>query len=242
MTNEFPGIYCTEHIIFLALFFILTAGGIFFILKYAKSEKTRNLIVKISAALLLAFIVTNRVSVTVAQIGSEPENYTWLNLLPYTFCGLASLVFALAALFGKDNNTVYHFIVYFGFFGGLATLFYPDFLETQTFWDIRSITGLLHHAMMVWMTSLLVATGKFRPNAKKWYVYPVGFCLVMALGVFELDALGFPEAMNIGKPLVGSLPVLTSWYVIGAVSSAVTVLISLLCGRKKSGNSSAENA
>lgn len=227
MPKEFPGVYCAEHIIFLALFFILAAGGIFLILKFTKREKTRSVIVKISAVILLALIVTNRVSVTAEQVNSNPELYSWLHLLPYTFCGLASLVYALSALLGKDDNKVFHFIAYFGFFGGLATIFYPDFLDTQTFWDIRSITGLLHHAMMVWMSVLLTATGKFRPNAKRWYVYPIGFCLMMALGFFELNVLGFPEAMNVTKPLVGSLPVLTSWYVIGLVSSAVTVLISL---------------
>lgn len=221
MVNEYPGVYCTEHIIFLVLFIIMATTGIFIVLKCAKSEKIRGIIVKISAAILLALIVTNRVSVTFAQIKTEPETYSWLNLLPYTFCGLASLVYSLSALLGKDDNTVYHFIVYFGFFGGLAALLYPDFLDTQTFWDIRTTTGLLHHAMMIWLTALLIATGKFRPNAKKWYVYPVGFCLMMVLGIFEIDALGFREAMNIGKPLVGSLTVLTSWYVIGAVSSVI---------------------
>lgn len=233
MPDEFPGIYCTEHIVFLALFFVLAAVGTVLVIRFAKSEKSRSIIVKVSAAVLLVLIVTNRISVTAAQVSSEPELYSWLNLLPYTFCGLASLVYALSALFGKDNNTVFHFIVYFGFFGGLATLFYPDFLETQTFWDIRTTTGLLHHAVMVWMSALLVATGKFRPDAKKWYVYPIGYCLVMLLGLFELDGLGFNEAMNIGKPLVSSLPVLTSWYVIGAVSSVFTVLISLFGSRIK---------
>lgn len=233
MPQEYPGVYGAAHILFLVCFFVCATAGILLLRKFAKTDFSRDLVVKISASVLLVLIALNRVSVTAHGIAAEPQVYSWLNLLPYTFCGLASLLYALAALFGKDNNTVFHFIVYFGFYGGLATLFYPDFLETQTFWDIRSITGLLHHAGMVWMTALLVATGKFRPKAEKWYVYPIGFCLVMTLGLLELDALGFPEAMNIGKPLVGSLPVLTSWYVIGIVSTALTTLISLLWGRKK---------
>ena len=82
----------------------------------------------------------------------------------------------------------------------------------------------VHHALMVWMTLLLAVTGRWKPDLRMWWVYPAGFCAMMTLGIFEIDALGFPSAMNIGEPLIGSLPVLTGWPVIFAVSTAVSVL------------------
>ena len=226
MEDNFPGVYCTGHIVFLIVGFVLLAAAAVFIRKL-RDEKKVTVFVKALAALLLVWIVINRVSVTAVQVSTEPETYSWLNLLPYTFCGLASLVYSLTVLFGKKNCTVMHFIFYFGFFGGLCTLFYPNFLDTQTFWDIRSFSGLVHHYLMVCLSVLTFVSGYFQPRLKKWYVFPLGFSLMMLLGLFELDALGFAEAMNIGKPLVGSLPVLTSWYVLFAVGTAVVFVFSL---------------
>ena len=233
MPEEFPGLYGVHHILFLVIGFALLAVGTWLIKKYVKNEKTLSVVIRVLAGVLLLWIVINRVSVTAYQVKNDPEAYSWLNLIPYTFCGLASLVYSLALLFGKRNNIVLHFIVYFGFFGGLCTLFYPDFLMTQTFWDIRTVSGLVHHYLMVCLSVLTVVTGYFKPDFKKWYAYPVGYAFMMLLGLFELDALGFPEAMNIGVPLVGDLPVLTSWYLIYAVSTAVVFLISFFFGRKK---------
>ena len=228
--------FCTEHIIYLAVSIVLIALGIFFVKKFVKNEKTLKIIIKISAAFLLIWILINRFSVTYAQIKSAPDTHSWLNLIPYTFCGLASLVFSVSVLVGKKFEPVLHFIVYFGFFGGLASIIYPDFLENQTFWDIRSFSGLMHHTVMVWLALLLVFTRSFVPNIKKWYCYPIGFSLMMLLGLFEIDALGFGHAMNIDSPLISDLPVLTSWYSVFFVSTAGVLLIELiwyLAGRKR---------
>lgn len=236
----YPGVYCTAHILFLVIFAALVAAGLFLVGKFARTERQKNAAVLISAAFLLIWIVINRVSVTVVQIKNDPDTYSLLNLIPYTFCGLASLVCSLCALICPKNNPLYNFICYFGFFGGVITLFYPDFLESQTFWDIRSFSGLMHHALMIWLTLLLLKTRRFRPDFRRVWIYPLGYTAVMTLGLFELEALGFPAgAMNISSPLLSSLPILTSWYTIFAVSTAVAVLISLifsLCGRSRSGN------
>lgn len=226
MENEFPGVYCPGHILFLILGAALLAAGTILI-RRVKDEKKLTFLLKALAALLLCWIVVNRVSVTTAQVKEDPALYSWLNLLPYTFCGLASLVYSLTVLFGKKNCTVMHFIFYFGFFGGLCTLLYPDFLETQTFWDIRSFSGLVHHYLMVCLSVLTFASGYFRPEHRKWPVFPLGYALMMLLGLFELDGLGFPSAMNIGEPLIGGLPVLTSWYVIFAAGTAVVFVFTL---------------
>ncbi|MBO7361503.1 MAG: YwaF family protein [Clostridia bacterium] len=220
----YPGVYCTEHIIFLLAAAAAVAAGLVAVSRFADTEKKKTAVIKSSAALLLVWILTNRISVTAGSIAEDPGVYSWVNLLPYTFCGFASLLYSVSALISAKNNPVFHFIALFGFFGGLATLLYPDFLYEQTFWDIRSFSGLLHHALMVWMTLLLAVTGRWKPDLYRWWIYPAGFCAMMTLGIFEIDALGFPSAMNIGEPLIGSLPVLTGWPVIFAVSTAVNVL------------------
>jgi hypothetical protein len=231
----YPGVYCTEHIIYLAVSAALIAAGLVLVRRFAGTERKTKAAVRISAAVLFCCIAVNRVSVTAGQIAEAPELYSWLNLLPYTFCGFASLFFSVAALIRPKDNPVYHFIVLTGLLGGTATLFYPDFLYKQTFWDVRSFSGLLHHTLMIWLALLLLSSGFFRPAFRKSWIMPAGFCAMMTLGVFELDALGFPEAMNIFVPLVGGAPVLTSWYVILAAATAAAALLGLIfdaAGRK----------
>lgn len=232
MSNEFPGVFGVEHILFLVVFITLSIFGIYLIRKYAKSENTRNIIVKVSALILLLCIIANRVSIVVINRNNRPEGFSWLHLIPDTFCGMSSLVFSLSVLFGKDDNLVYHFIVYFGFYGGVSTLIYPTFLDNQTFWDLRSFTGLLHHAMMIWMTILLISTGKFRPDVNKWFIFPIGYSFVMLFGLFEIDALGFNGAMNISEPLIDFLPHLSTWYVVGVLATLLTVIISFFWNKK----------
>ena len=230
----YPGVYCAEHIVFLVLTALCIAAGLFLVRRYAKTEQAQTVVIRASAAFLLFWIVLNRTAVTCAQIASDPAHYSWINLLPYTFCGLASTVYSISVLIRPKDNPIYHFISYFGCFGGTITMFYPDFLETQTFWDIRSFSGLMHHALMIWMTLLLLSTKHFRPDLKKIWIYPLGYCAVMTLGIFEEEALGFIHPMNIGAPLLSAAPVLTSWYVIFVASTAVAAVIALAFTLKSS--------
>ncbi|MBR6427307.1 MAG: hypothetical protein IKS28_05720 [Clostridia bacterium] len=232
----YPGVYCTEHIVYLIVSLVLTAAGTAVAIKAVKREGTLDLVVKFSALALFAAIAVNRVSVTVWQM-ENLEGYTWFNLLPYTFCGLSSLLLSLTVLFTRreklDDSGILHFVTYFGLFGSIATIFYPDFLEEEAFWDIRAISGLVHHSFMLWLILLLFTKKLVRPTLKKWYCYPLGYVLVMFLGLLELEMLRFREAMNIGKPLLGSLPVLTSWYALFFISSAAVAVIELICDAAK---------
>ena len=235
MNTEYPGVYCPEHIAFVVIAAVLIAVGLLSVRKRVRNEKTLELIIRTSAAMHLLWICINRTAVTMEQIAEDPQVYSWLNLIPYTFCGFSSLVLSLTVLFGRRDNDILHFIVYLGLGGGIATLAYPDFLEYQNFWDLSSYSSLIHHGCMIWLTLLLLVTGQFRPTIKKWYCYPIGYAFMMLLGLFELDALKFPEAINIARPLLPGAPLVTSWYGIMVISTILVWLAEWLWSRK-SGN------
>lgn len=218
------GVYGIGHIVYLAVVAAAFVTGIYFLRKYRKNEKFCTVLLKVSAAALLAAITVNRISVTTYNVLVKKNGDSWWTLLPHTFCALASLVLSLTVLFGKKDCCVLHCIAYLGFLGGTITMFYPDFLESQTFFDIRSITGLLHHTIMVWVVVVCVATGHLRPSLRKWYYYPLGLSVIMSIGLFEKECLGFETAMQIGEPLLKSAPVLTAWYTVGALSVALLLL------------------
>ena len=61
---------------------------------------------------------------------------------------------------------------------------------------------------------MLVYLEYMTPELKKWKLYPIGLAFMMLFGIFLKDAFGFTKAMQIGEPLLKSLPVLTSWYIL----------------------------
>ena len=137
----------------------------------------------------------------------------------------SGFVMSLSTLFGKENNIVLHFIWYFGLFGAVATLAYPDFLAVESFWDLHCFSGLMHHAALLWLCVVTLLTRWFIPDRNRWFVYPCGYVLVLLMGLFELKVLRFPEAMNLTAPLLPELPVLSSWYSVGIVSSLTVIAI-----------------
>lgn len=216
--KNISGIYGIGHITYLILSLILIIVGAIIICKYVKSQEKRTLIIKISGIVLLIMILINRFSVTYHDVViAKREGYSWVNLIPNTFCGLSSLVLSLAIIFGKKDNIILHSIGYVGFVGGAITMFYPDFLSTQDFGDIRSLSGLIHHTLMVWIVLISMLTKYINPSMSKWPILPLGLCVIMTLGLLEIELLGFVKAMQINDPLLSSLPVLTSWYMVGFI-------------------------
>ena len=225
----YPGVFGIEHILYLCCFIGLLIGEIFLIRKLKKNQQT--ILIRILAGLHLCFILINRISVTYSDVVIQArEGYTWLNLIPNMYCGWMSLVLPIVVFVGKKDNVMLHFIAYLAFFGGVITMIYPDFLDSQSFWDIRSITGLLHHSLMVYGVVALVMCGWMRPTLKRWYVYPLGYACLMTVGLFEETALGFTK--SIYAPLIGSMEILTSWYMMYGVTTLLAVLTMYIFDKK----------
>ena len=104
------------------------------------------------------------------------------------------------------------------FFGGLITIFYPDFLgqqfhgEATSFMYPATISGMLHHALAGYISVFLFVTGHFKPCVKKTYALPIMMCFTLVYGLFLLDALKFENAMYIHKPLIPNTFI--AWYVV----------------------------
>ena len=118
--NVFGGV----HLIYLAITLSLSVGGLFLAKRFAKTERSQKIIFKSIAALLLVWILINRLSQVFRY-----SNVRWEQIIPDSFCGMTSLVLSLAVLLGKKDNPVYHFVWSLGLVGALITIFYPTFLD-----------------------------------------------------------------------------------------------------------------
>lgn len=230
--TNFPGPYGIEHILFLIISITVLIVGEILLYKYVRGTGKEVLVIRILGIILAVLITLNRFSTTYYSIYISGGG-SWLYLIPNTFCGVTSIALSISAIIGNKNDPILHFFVYFGFFGDLSTLIYPTFLNTQMFWDFRSWTGLFHHLFTEYVIISMVVLGYFKPDFKKLWYMPFGYCAIMTFGVFEMDVLGFSKAMNINDPFVESLPVLTSWYFIFFLDFTATFLITYFFGREK---------
>ena len=232
MEKTFGGL----HLIYLGLDVGVMILSNIILKKKKVNEKTINLIIKIEGIIWFLAILLNRIFVTYNDVVAEArDGYTWLNLFPNTFCGLCSLVLSLTVIFGKKDNFIFHSLGYLGLVGGLVTMIYPDFLDSQAFVDPRSITGLLHHTFMTGVMIKVLIFGGMKPSINKWSYFILGLCVVTSIGVIELDVFGFKKAMQINQPLISSLPVLTSWYIVYLVMIIAHFIFLVLYEKFKNG-------
>ena len=231
-----PKVYGIEHILFLVVFFVLAIVGTILIKKYAKTTKSQDITIRIIAGLLFIAVMWNRISIAVIS-----NNYA--KLIPSSFCGMSSLVFALAVLIGKRNNNVLHFVVYLAFAGGLGTLLFPTFLgDYDTFWHTITFSGILHHALSFYLSILVQIVYWFKPDYRKWPNLIIGFMAYITLGVFLMTVLDVNTAFYINEPILSGTP-LTVWVLmpIFAVGYAIYMLfVELIRSRKKKGKDSFE--
>ena len=204
-----PEIFGWQHLTYLSIVFVLTIVSYVLILKYAKTEKSLNIILKIVAVLLLLSVVWNRISIAI-------KNNNALYFIPNSFCGLSSFLLSISVLIGKRDCKFFHFICYLAFIGGLVTLIYPDFIEqNESFFYSATISGLLHHTFLFYLSLLMSITKWYIPTIKKWYALPIGLCCTMTYGVFLITALGFNDAMIIKQPILYGT--ILTWWVMGII-------------------------
>lgn len=201
-----PQVFGWEHILYMLISAAVGAAALVWLKVLAKHPPKQELLLKILAALLLVAILTNRLS-QVFRYGTV----RWYCLIPDSFCGMSSLVLALAVLFGKRDNPVLHFVWLLGLFGGIATVVYPSFVsQDASFFYIPTISGLLHHSFAAITAIAVLLCGWLEVTYKKWYCVILGFTCYLTVGAFLMSVFEMSDAFHIVEPLLPGTP-LTAW-------------------------------
>ncbi len=215
-------VFGIEHFLYIGITTVIAAVALLLTKKFAKSELSQNVFLRSLAAMLLIAIVTNRLS-QVFRYGQV----RWEQIIPDSYCGMTSLVLALAVLFGKKNNNALHFVWLLGIFGGISTVIYPAFIgQGPTVFYLPTISGLLHHSLSATLVVALLLFNWIHITYKKWYCTLFGFTAYISVGAFLIGCLGFSDAFHIYTPLLDGTP-LTTWVMapIYAVSYSLLLLI-----------------
>lgn len=227
MHNLFMGldmdikIWGWQHFVYLAVFITIAVIGLICAKKFAKSENSQKIVVKVLAGILLLSIIANRVSISL-----KTGTFEWTKLIPDSFCGMSSLVLSLAVLCGKPNNAVLHFVWFIALLGGSITMIYPDFIgQASSIFYLPTITGLLHHSIAVVVVVSLFLFNQINVTYKKWFYSLVGFAFYITVGAFLIGALGYSDAFHIITPMLSGTP-LTAW-VLAPIYAVVYALVLL---------------
>ena len=223
-------VFGSVHIIYLVITLPLSVLALFLGKKFAQTEKSQSIFLKILAGLLLIWIIINRLSQVYRYDDVRREQ-----IIPDSFCGMTSLVLALAVLFGKKDNPVYHFVWFLGLVGASITVFNPTFLDQgPSIFYLPTISGLLHHSLALVMVAALLLFGQIHITYKKWYCTFFGFTSYLTVGAFLMHTFHLSDAFHIAEPLLSDTP-LTAWVMapMYAAAYALILLIVEIVKRKK---------
>lgn len=215
-------LYGIEHFTYIGITALIAGVGLLCAKKFAKSEKSQNIILKSLALALFVAIMTNRLSQVFRY-----ETTRWIDIIPESYCGLTSLVLSLAVLFGKKDNDAYHFLWILALFGGVSTIVYPAFIgQGPTIFYLPTISGFAHHSLSATLAIALLLFDQIHITYKKWYCTLFGFTCYLSLGAFLIGAMGLSDAFHIYTPLISGTP-LTTWVMapMYAVCYALLLLI-----------------
>lgn len=217
-----PQLFGTEHILYIVISTVLAVTGLLLARKFAKTDRPQIIFLKGLAVLLFVAIMTNRISQVFRY-----DAIRWYCLIPDSFCGMTSLVLALAVLFGKKDNHVLHFVWLLGLFGGISTVIYATFVDQDSsFFYIPTISGLIHHSLCATLVVALLMFRQIDITYKKWYCTFFGFTGYLTLGAFLMHTFDLSDAYHIAEPLIPDTP-LTAWVMapMYAVAYALILLI-----------------
>lgn len=215
-----PQLFGAEHIIYIVITTLLFGGGLVAAKKCIKTEKGVVIFLKVIAFALFVCIMANRLSQVFRY-----DTVRWFLIIPDSICGMTSLVFSLAVLFGKKNNNVLHAMWLLALFGGVSTVVYATFVgQGPTIFYLPTISGLLHHSFSATLAVALLMFRQINITYKKWYCTFFGFTAYVAVGAFLMQNFDMSDAFHIAEPLLEGTP-LTIWVMAPMYAAAYAVIL-----------------
>jgi hypothetical protein len=207
--SSMPEVYGIEHMLYLLVSIIIGFVLYRILIRGIHDEKQSIRVIRILGLILFLAIIWNRLSISLVKS-------SFSGFLPGTFCGASSLFLSLGTMTLKKNSAFFHSVAFLGFYGGLTTLIYPDFIgQSDSIFYSMTISGLIHHTIMVFLVIMMIRLGFLKPDFKKWHLFPIGLSFFMIYGLFLISELGYGDAMLIHEPILSGTPL--NWFVLGLI-------------------------
>lgn len=219
LRNFFVGSSAFEgpHLLVIALWVIATVLLILFTCLFAKTEKSKVLVIKITAGVLL-----------LATTLSRFIYYDWkpsiVDFLPSSFCSTMGFILPLFVLFCKKDSKTLYFAVFAGFMGGVITVLSGDDIGQQRFQN--TLISYFYHGLMSSLAMLCVAVKYCRPTLNKVPRLFVALCVMVVYGLFTNQVFGFSNNMFLNSPLIDGT--ILTWWFVGIMFILIAIIVAIV--------------
>ncbi len=227
--HNYP-VWSVGYIVYLIISFILFTA---FIVIYKKCNLKRysSVILKVFAGLTMANLIYNRISLVYLSLVVYKEGGTWFCLLPSTLCAILSLTVAISLFINsKKINNITRCLLIMSLITTFIYFVWPDALSYTPFlhyWDIACVS--MHMSLFLTVIFAFIS-GKLKVSVHKWYYVPIIYATFICYGLICDQLIKPPfdlQYMNINHPLMSSLPILSSWYLLIVWLLIVYLLITI---------------
>ncbi|MGN1213169.1 MAG: hypothetical protein ACI4TZ_03910 [Christensenellales bacterium] len=205
------------HLLVISLWAIATVLLILFTCLFAKTEKSKVLVIKITAGILL-------LATTLSRFVYYDFKPSFVNFLPSTFCSTMGFVLPLCVLFCKKDSKTLYFAVFSAFMGGLITMLSGDDIGQARVQN--TLISYFYHGLMASLSMLCVAVKYSKPTLNKVPRVFVGLSIMIVYGVFTNQVFGFSNNMFLNKPLVDGT--ILTWWFVGILFVLVAILVAIV--------------
>lgn len=191
-----PTNYGWFHLMFIAIFILLSLGGIF-LANHKHSEKTLKAVLLTCGIIMVLFEIYKQVVFTfeINGDGSHSISYKWY-AFPFQLCSTPMYIMIIAALWkpGKIRDCLLGYLAMFGLFGGLCVYIFPNDVFGTAILGI-DIQTMIHHGLQIAVGIFVFAYYRPSFNFKKWNLW-------FWLGSFIIFGIQLVIAMTLNLTIV----------------------------------------
>lgn len=209
--------YEGPHILIISLWVITTTLLILFTCLFAKTEKSKVIVIKVTAAVLLLATILSRFIYNEWKL-------SFIDFLPSSFCSTMGFITPLFVFFCKKDSKNLYYALFAGFMGGLITLFSGDDIGQERVQN--TIISYFYHCLMIALAMLCVAVKYSKPTLDKVPRIFIGFSIMVVYGVFSNQVFDYSNNMFLNSPLIEGTPL--TWWLTGILMMVIAIIISLI--------------
>ena len=209
--------YEGPHILIIVFWAIMTTLLILLTCLFAKSEKSKVIVIKTTAGVLLLAAILSRFIYNDWTPSIQ-------EFLPNTFCSTMGFVMPIFVLFCKKDSKNLYFALFAGFMGGLLTLLSGEDVGQERVQN--TIISYFYHSLMISLAMLCVAVKYSKPTLDKVPRIFVGLSIMVVYGVFSNQVFGYSNNMYLNSPLLDGTPL--TWWLTGLLMMVIAIGISLI--------------
>lgn len=219
LKNFFVGSEAFEgpHLLVIALWIISTILLILFTFLFAKSEKSKVLVIKITAGVLL-------LATTLSRFIYYDWKPSFIDFLPNSFCSTMGFVLPLFILLCKKDSKTLFYAIFAGFMGGVITVLSGDDIGQARFQN--TVISYFYHGLMSSLSMLCVAVRYSTPTLNKVPRLFVALCVMVVYGIFSNQVFGYSNNMFLNTPLIDGT--ILTWWFVGIMFILIAIAVAIV--------------